>query len=660
MIENTTPLSILKENSIFFSRIGFENDPARYDDDGKLIEFGGDYKTFARYHADMHRAGVKLHTSILFNGWVGPDQYDYTFTDRTLERLFSVLPEDALYIPRVKLNAPVEWSKVHPEELFVYYGGNPDPEWIRPRVGSLEHDLLGYEAPNGYYMGKDARPNVNGQFSNASFASEVWKKDAAKALQALLTHLKESPYGKRIIGIHIAYGVSGETCMWGRFGRTYGDYSHVFRKAFLQWGIRKYGSEEKLLSAWGTLEMPSPEQRKNVTVSVEAFQRKRKEDLIVKDLDRFVSGLNSSTAEYFCKCVKEFDSSLLTGIFHGYMLDCHNAAYTGWLGLDRLLESPYLDFLAAPTSYYRREAGQSGGFLAPAQSIRRKKLWVDELDIRTYLATNAGGWFIPKECTESVFFREFAKNLSIDASYWWMDLGGGWFDSDYIKEVIQKVEKTAVTIRKQSHRSTAEILMLVDDQQQMEHTESLTLHSLYKDFRREAALAGALIDLYRVSDLKDLDLAQYKLIVLCDCREGLSFPEDKVVYSMYLDQVSPRIQLQERSTPFPEGAISWEGIFEGTVSPALGKMDLPCVIPEGDALTVHARLADGSAAVVSDGKTFYSVLPFFTFAQFRRLVEFAGCRTFGEAPCTVYGDNRFTAVFPLEKKESYSLILNGK
>jgi len=57
---------------------------------------------------------------------------------------------DALYIPRVKLNAPVEWQKKHPEELFVYWGGNNDPEYIRPRVGTSEHDLLGTDTEEGY------------------------------------------------------------------------------------------------------------------------------------------------------------------------------------------------------------------------------------------------------------------------------------------------------------------------------------------------------------------------------------------------------------------------------------------------------------------------------------------------------------------------------
>ena len=44
---------LLKNNSLFWSRLGFENDPPRFGEDGKLIEFGGDYRKFAESHRKM-------------------------------------------------------------------------------------------------------------------------------------------------------------------------------------------------------------------------------------------------------------------------------------------------------------------------------------------------------------------------------------------------------------------------------------------------------------------------------------------------------------------------------------------------------------------------------------------------------------------------------
>jgi hypothetical protein len=646
--------NILKGRSLFWSRIGFEMDPARYDEQGKLIEFGGDYAKFAKFHKDMHRLGIKLHTSILPSGWVGEDQYNYTLTDRTLDTLFSELPEDAFYIPRVKLNAPVEWSKNHPEELFVYYGGNNDPEYIRPRVGSLEHDLLGYEAPNGYYMGKDNRPNVNGFFSNQSFASTRWMEDAKKALRSLMKHLAGKPYGKRIIGWHIAYGACGETSLWGRSSGRYGDYSRVFHNAFCEWGIEKYGSREKLLEAWGTLEMPSPEQRRNVYSSVDAFLRKRPCDVIVRDLDCYMSELNSSVAEDFCKTVKEESPEALTGIFYGYMLECHNAAYSGWLGLDHVLHSPYIDFLAAPTSYYRRKEGESGGFIAPAQSVGLHKIWVDELDIRTYLSGQQSA--VPQNCSEAVVFRETAKNLAADSGFWWMDLGGGWFDSDFMHKIIRKAENTAKGIRKRKHVSSADVLILADEKTYFSHTESRELFRLYQNFYREAALSGIEIDIYRVGDLPELNLEQYKLIVLCDCPAAPNFPDDKTVLYMYLGTLPAGLSTKEiPDSPFPEGDIEFSGDFTGTFR--LDPLPLPRISPViTDGIEIHARFSDRTPAVVSKGKWFYSCLPCWGWKQFRTLADKAGCRFYGQAPCIVYGDNRFTAVFSHDEPEKYKVI----
>ena len=649
-------IELLRNNSIFWSRLGFENDPPCYDENDKLIEFGGDYTRFAQYHAHMRQVGIRLHTSLLFSGWTGKEGYDYTLTDKTLNALFEAVP-DAYYIPRIKLNAPVEWQKKYPEELCVYFGGCDDPEYIRPRVGSLEHDLLGYEAPDGYYMGNNKRPNCGGFFSNQSFASDLWRHDAAKALIALMRHIALTPYGSRIIGYHLAYGVSGETCMWGREGREYGDYSRIFWNAFVSWGKRKYGSEEQLFSVWRTLQMPVPSKRKKQYECIAAFSRARPEDRIISDLDEFTSWLNAETVEYFCRTVKTEAPEMLTGVFYGYILQCYNSGYTGWLDLNSLLNSPWVDFLAAPTSYTRREAGESGGFIAPAQSINLKKIWIDELDIRTYLSSSdpAAEWRIPKECTKAVFYREFSKNLAAGNGYWWMDLGGGWYESDYIHTIIQDLEQLALEIRKRQHQSVADILFIVDERAFMKHTEAPELFRMYLNFQREATLSGTIIDMYRLRDLEDLDLSHYKLIVFCDCPEIPSHLLNLSCFKLffYLDGVpSEFISRQETKVPFPSGKICFENGFSGDFVIELPA--IPHIVLKEDNLHIHARFQDGSPAIVSNETVFYGVLPLLKWKQFRELAKHCGCRTYMEAPCTVYGDNRFLGIFSYDHPETFS------
>ena len=81
-------LKLLKENSVFWSKLGFCYDPPRLDADGKPIVFFENFERFAKFHKDFTAAGVKIHTSILFSGWVGVNRYDYELTDKILDAVF--------------------------------------------------------------------------------------------------------------------------------------------------------------------------------------------------------------------------------------------------------------------------------------------------------------------------------------------------------------------------------------------------------------------------------------------------------------------------------------------------------------------------------------------------------------------------------------------
>ena len=160
-MDKTTALKFLKENPVFWSRLGFSYQPPRYHDDGSLIVFNPTYSE-AETHADFTAAGVKIHTCILTLGWVGVDKYDYSVCDTVLEKIFIEGKAD-YFIPRIKLDAPIEWCKENPEEITVYHHGPRQRDEIRELVGTLKQDYLGYHAPNGYFNAngwKDNRPNV--------------------------------------------------------------------------------------------------------------------------------------------------------------------------------------------------------------------------------------------------------------------------------------------------------------------------------------------------------------------------------------------------------------------------------------------------------------------------------------------------------------------
>ena len=142
-------LKFVKNNPVFWSRLGFCYDPPLKNEQGKPLCFVEDLSVFGDYHRSFSDVGVKIHTCILHSGWVGVDEYDYSLTDRVLEEIFFKNP-DGYFIPRIKLNVPVDWCKENPEDVFVYPGGPDTVEGVRELVGTLKHDYLGYEAPDGY------------------------------------------------------------------------------------------------------------------------------------------------------------------------------------------------------------------------------------------------------------------------------------------------------------------------------------------------------------------------------------------------------------------------------------------------------------------------------------------------------------------------------
>ena len=193
----------LASHSAFFSRLGFTYDPPRFDADGELIRFY-DTAGMLRYHRKMFDHGVKLHSSLLFSGWIGDGKFDYTETDRVLAAIASLGP-GVRYLPRVKFNAPLDWGKNHPEELCVYFDGPRDRAGIRNLAGGLRQDILGYDGDGYYAIGfHDDRPNRNGVIANQSFSSELWRRDAADALTRLIRRGRLSVFSWYLYAIGIA------------------------------------------------------------------------------------------------------------------------------------------------------------------------------------------------------------------------------------------------------------------------------------------------------------------------------------------------------------------------------------------------------------------------------------------------------------------------
>ena len=638
----------LKDNPVFWSRLGFCYDPPLKNEFGKPLVFTENLDKYAKYHRDFAKNGVKIHTSILHSGWVGVDEYDYSLTDRVLDAVFKD-NGDIYYIPRIKLNVPVDWCRENPEEVFVYDEDLTDKEEIRALVGTLRQDYLGYDAPNGYYQAGDyvdTRPNVNSRIARQSFSSVKWLEDAGVALKRLIDRLESSKYADRIIGYHIAFGTSGESVLWGRISEHYGDYGITNKKEFYNWGIKKYKSVEELEKAWcqkgiteTNIKIPSQEKRAGKTNDFTDFFRGNEDDVIAIDYESFTSEVTANAVCYFAKIAKA--TGKLVGAFYGYFIHVDNAAYAGHLAIDTLLNSPYIDVFAAPKSYYRCGPGEPGGELCPAQSINLKKLWLDELDIRTHLADDEVREWVSgnKNETVSVFWREFSKNLAHNSGFWWMDLGGGWYDSPELMSEVASMVRANDILRKKPHKSMSDVLIIVDENSAKYMRQNTDIRcGFMEDFIFETQMSGALSDVYRLSDLDDLDLSQYKLVVFA--------------YTTYLEkELFERIKnklSKDTTILFNYAAGTWNKngfdlknaenitgykIAETKENPK--GYDFPQIMGEKTENTPNCHLLN--------------TVPYLKHNQIRKIAKEAGCHIYTKANnVTIYGDNRVIGVFNKE------------
>ena len=85
-------LDILKKEGIFWSRLGFSVDPPIFDMDNNNI-LNEEPEVYFRYHRDMTRAGIKVHTCILSSGWVDDNKYDFKTPMKILTRLMEENPD---------------------------------------------------------------------------------------------------------------------------------------------------------------------------------------------------------------------------------------------------------------------------------------------------------------------------------------------------------------------------------------------------------------------------------------------------------------------------------------------------------------------------------------------------------------------------------------
>ena len=348
---------------------------------------------------DLHIGTVPI---VMPWGREGKDP-DYAGADAQVAHILSVDPE-ALIIPRIRIDAPEWWKDAHPGHRQLYHDG--------------EHPMT-------------------------SPASKPWRQDAAATLRLFLRHL-EREFGDHMLGYHIGAQSANEWFYDHTWERIMPCFEEPFREAFAEWAQREYGTLDALREAWGkpdltlaSIQVPTLEER--TTGALGVFRDPQSQRF---EID-FAEYMQVCLCEYLEECARivkeETDGRKLGVFFYGYLYDVSGFAYgpavSGHLRLRRALDSPHLDIVCSPISYFDRGSGGVGPFMAPVDSIQAHgKMWLNEDDTRTHLAPETAGFGRTADMRETlgVYRRNFGHQLERRCATWWMDFGTGWMADETI------------------------------------------------------------------------------------------------------------------------------------------------------------------------------------------------------------------------------------
>lgn len=652
-------MELLRNTPVFWSRLGIGYDPPVKDDEGRWLLFSRDFDRYRYLHKSFYDIGVKVHSSVLPNGWMGVDEYDYSDVDRVLDAIMDI-GDDFCYLPRVKVTVPIDWCRENPKDVLVYFDGPRDEEGIRSTVDTLKQDILGYDCEaynaNGSSISYD-RPNVGGIIGMQSFSSQKWLEDAGNALKKLIEHIKTKPYADRIIGFHIAYGNCGETAMsgsWNREARRHGDYGIHASENFENYSRDNCGI---------AYEVPNAELMYGEKSDIAGFFRTGYPEC--ECYSKFLSEANIKACEHFCRIVKEADSDYVTGIFYGYILGQPNCSNSGHLAIDKAIESKYIDFLASPKGYYKCGPFGPGLEQAPCNSISRKMLYIDEIDNLTHLHFRKTD---PEKAqnfeeTKTVLLRELSKNLAFNQGYWWMDLGEGCFDSDEVMSFVSDMNVLAQKVNSKKNTNVCEVLVVIDEESMHYATPSFTYHERFiKEFASNIKMCGAPVMIARKSDLYDMELSGFKAVFFLNCFKTDSKLEDIIhngfsKETVFVWNYAAGFLGTEHGT---DGVKSLTGFniedYDGDAAGLNGgdEIDFPLIcISENSGIEVIKRYDDGKAMIASsvdarERKNILCAFPMLNLDDIYDIIHSAGAYMPAVKHCTVYANSAFVAFFANE------------
>ncbi len=424
--------------------------------------------------------------------WKKDGKTDTVSTEESLLRLLAAFPK-AYIIANVSVDPPKWFLDEYPDEL------------------------IGYAANSKLTDKGDVKKSP---VRRPSMASEKWMKMAGEALAEIIEKIERSEGGKRIIAYHVNYGVYAEWHYYGMYDQL-PDTGQAMQKAWKKYLKQKYGSNEKLQSAWKdrnvTFEnanIPSMEKRleqKDGTII------RAGNDCRCQDFYDCVAKAVNECQTFFNKTVRAASiNHPIIGNYSGYFFWMPYPA-VGWhLRTPEMLQSEQvIDFQTSPFSYGHRASGSSGLPRSVLESYAiNGKVGLLEADNRTHQA------FIStrgQKLADSVgqISREFCNSLTRGAALWYFDFANGWYDYPEYEALFKQF--LAIWREKPDAARISEIAGVCDFESASYHTAAVEPNEFTKKIISETAnemhYTGAPFDTILVEDLANPETPHYKIYV---------------------------------------------------------------------------------------------------------------------------------------------------
>jgi hypothetical protein len=304
-----------------------------------------------------------------------------------------------------------------------------------------------------------------------------YRHDAAQNLAALIAHL-EGKFGTRTAGYHPCGQNTGEWFYPETWQAALSGYAPADALAWRQWLHARYRDDAALRLAWRDPQaaldaavVPPPAERLAAPHGV------LRDPLAERRLLDFADFRQEGMAETVCQLAHAVRTAShgrkLVCFFYGYLFEFgplhEGPAKAGHYALRRLLDSPDVDVLCSPISYFDRGLGESAPAMTAAESVALAgKMWLFEDDTHTYLATGDQPGCAQHVDTREKSICELRRNTAQCAlrnfATWWMDLGAtGWFNDQGLWDEMRRLDALDTPLLQQPRAFRPEIAAVIDE-----------------------------------------------------------------------------------------------------------------------------------------------------------------------------------------------------